>query len=219
MFNNDYIMRMIEQLVAGIALIMKLKQENKLEESAAALTGTLRKFFGLNDQSVEKLPYEDLIAISSLGGVQDAEKCCLLAQLIKEKADLESMQSHSDDAAGLYVKALNIYISALLTDSDQNTATNRAGIDEIAGVVSRYVLPHATRKLLFGYYELAGRYAKAEDILFEMLKSGEEPERTAEAGKAFYARLMEKTDANLLNGNLPRNEVLDSLRFIDRYRE
>jgi hypothetical protein len=81
MFNKDYIMRMIELLVQGIAKIMRLKQEKQYEECGEVIQDTLRQFYGLNDGSVEELPWTDLMAVANLGGMPDAEKCTLLAQL------------------------------------------------------------------------------------------------------------------------------------------
>lgn len=214
MFNKDYIMRMIEQLVRGIALIMGLKGENRIEESAEVLTDTLRKFYGLNDQSVDNLPWRDLMAVASLGGLPDGEKCALLAQLIKEKADIDGLKGDSELAVRLYFKALNIYTSALSTDNYLCTTEHVGKIDEMVGLVSQYALPAETLQLLFRHYELIGQYGKAEDKLYELMKTGEEKLYVLEQGRAFYQRLLVKQDIELVNGNLPRNEVEDGLKGI-----
>jgi hypothetical protein len=208
LFNKDYIMRMIEQLVQGIALIMHLKQENRLEESAEVITDTLRTFYGLNDLSIDNLPWTDLMAVANLGGIVDAEKCALLAQIIKEKADIDGLRGQQEKADGLYVKALSIYCSALLADSYFNTVGHREKIDEIIGLCGGQVLLSATMKLLFGYYELADRLGKAEDMLYFLLDEPQSRAEAVEMGKDFYSRLLLKDDEELANGNLPRSEVL-----------
>lgn len=217
MFNKDYIMRMIEQLVRGIALIMGLKDENRLEECADALTDTLRKFYGLNDQSADNLPWRDLMAVASLGGLPDGEKCALLAQLIKEKADLSGLGGNKELAARLYFKALNIYISALIADNFLVVAEHTGKIDELVHLVSPYALPAETQLLLLQHYELTGRYGKAEDMLYELMKSQDDVHYMLEQGRAFYLRLLGKGDAELANGNLPRNEVEEGLNNLVSY--
>jgi hypothetical protein len=211
MFNKDYIMRMIELLVQGIAKIMHLKQENRIEESETLFTDTLRKFYGLNDKSVEELPWTDLMSVASLGGLQDAEKCAFLAQLIKEKADLEQIQGRTAAAQALYAKALNIYISALLADGYYNIPEHRDRIDEIIGLIAQQVPTIETLQMLFRYYELAGRYGKAEDMLYALLDAGADREETVEAGRTFYMRLLQRSDIELMEGNLPREEVREGL--------
>jgi tetratricopeptide (TPR) repeat protein len=211
LFNKDYIMRMIEMLVQGIAKIMRLKQEKKYEECGAVLTDTLRQFYGLNDRSVENLPWTDLMAVANLGGLPDAEKCALLAQLIREKAELEELNGRKDVSVSLYFKALCIYASAVLADNDFNIPVHRENIDGIAAIAGKYALPADALRLLVQYYELTGRYAKAEDALYRLLERREGRGETTELGRAFYRRLLEKSDTELAGGNLPRDEVLEGL--------
>ena len=213
MFNNDYIMRMIEQLVWGIAKIMHLKQENRQEEATDLVTDTLRKFFGLNDRTVEELPWENLMSIVSLGGAPDPERCALLAQLIKEKADLTNMQGKQAESAGLYCKALNMLLTAVLADDMLASGTNTQYIEDILARASGWELPEDSKPLLFQYYEFAGRYGKAEDMLYEILKAANQ-EDAIEKGEAFYRRLMLLPDAELLQGGLPRDEVMEGYRKI-----
>jgi len=164
LFNKDYIMRMIEMLVQGIAKIMRLKQEKKYEECGAVLTDTLRQFYGLNDRSVENLPWTDLMAVANLGGLPDAEKCALLAQLIREKAELEELNGRKDVSVSLYFKALCIYASAVLADNDFNIPVHRENIDGIAAIAGKYALPADALRLLVQYYELTGRQGRGRAL-------------------------------------------------------
>jgi hypothetical protein len=207
LFTNDYIMRQIEMLVWGIALIMGLKKENKQEEAAEALTGTLRKFFGLSDEAVEELPWESLMSVAGLGGAPDPERCALLGQLVKEKADLKRMKG--GDAGGLYIKALNMIATAMRQEDRLATALNKQYVDEIVEATAGMELPEESRLLLFAYYELAGLYGKAEDMLYDLLKSTGDRSDIVESGREFYQRLLRLDDKTLREGNLPRNEVME----------
>lgn len=211
LFNQDYIMRMIEQLVAGIARIMRLKEEDRLEECEDLLSDTLRTFYGLNERSVDMMPHDDLVAIASLGGLPDAERCALLAQLIMEKADLAARKGDGGQAAALRVKALAVYLTALLADADYHTAEHRGRVDGLIDLAAGYALPPDTWWKLFRYHEGAGRFAKAEDALWRLLDDTGTRAAAAEEGRAFYQRLLVKGDAELTRGNLPRAEVEDGL--------
>ncbi len=61
------------------------------------------------------------------------------------------------------------------------------------------------------YCEQLGRFATAEDVLFEMLDRGDD---VAETGPAFYDRLLAKTETELQDGDLPRNEVEDGRQLL-----
>src|SRR6266511_2008230 len=62
---------------------------------------------------------------------------------------------------------------------------------------------------LAGY--LAGRYADAEDALFEAIDDLPADTGLVDAGIAFYQRLLALQDADLETGGLPREEVKSSL--------
>ncbi|MCA9518775.1 MAG: hypothetical protein KC635_27760 [Myxococcales bacterium] len=69
---------------------------------------------------------------------------------------------------------------------------------------------------LVAFSEAAGDFAAAEDALFRVLKLvGPEP-RVVAHGRAMYQRLLALDDDALEAGNLPRDEVEDSLAELDK---
>lgn len=68
---------------------------------------------------------------------------------------------------------------------------------------------------LMTFCERTGAFAAAEDALFRVLKLvGPEPQVVAH-GRAFYQRLLSLDDTTLDAGNLPRDEVEESLAELD----
>ncbi len=78
-------------------------------------------------------------------------------------------------------------------------------IDAIVSRISEYPCSDATTIALSRYHEWKGAYGKAEDLLY-MLESEGLPNAEAEILR-FYERLMTKSDSELRNGNLPREEI------------
>jgi hypothetical protein len=113
------------------------------------------------------------------------------------------------DAGGLYIKALNMIASAMRQEDRLATALNKQYVDEIVEAAAGMELPEESRLLLFAYYELAGRYGKAEDMLYDLLKSTGDRSDIVESGREFYQRLLRLDDKTLREGNLPRNEVME----------
>jgi hypothetical protein len=65
---------------------------------------------------------------------------------------------------------------------------------------------------LMEHYERTGQFGKAEDALFAILDGDVDNDLALNFGISFYERLLGKSDAQLTDGNLPRNEVEASLQ-------
>jgi len=66
------------------------------------------------------------------------------------------------------------------------------------------------------HYEATGQFAKAEDALYSILDAvGGDPEVVG-FGRAFYERILRRSDAALLAGNLPRGEAEQGLDELNR---
>ncbi len=59
--------------------------------------------------------------------------------------------------------------------------------------------------------EAVGRYADAEDALFEAIDAAPDDSGPIDSGILFYQRLLAKDDAELEAGDLPRDEVKTGL--------
>ena len=208
MFNNDYVMRMIEQLSRAIAKIVGLKDENKLDESQEMLNFTLTGFIGLNSHTIDSLDYEGFIRIISANGGLNANKCVMLSELLKLKAELYTARGE-DGAFDLYIKSLNLYLEALLDDESLRAEPHSGRVNALIDIVREYRLPENTLRLLFRYYELTGQFGKAEDRLFELLETTEYHREIILSGVAFYDRLLHRNGIELARGNLPMDEVME----------
>ena len=91
-------------------------------------------------------------------------------------------------------------------------------IDKIQLIIKKiidYELPVHIRFKLFQYYEIINNYAKAEDLIIELIEI--DPVFKREAVE-FYERLIQKSDDDLLTGNLPREEVLEGLTSLEIFK-
>ena len=77
-------------------------------------------------------------------------------------------------------------------------------------------LPTRTHALLMQHYERTGEFAKAEDALFAMLDAEPDNQAIVEFGITFFQRLLAQSDAALNEANLPRAEVEEGLKELQR---
>ncbi|CAA7601336.1 Hypothetical protein DEACI_2002 [Acididesulfobacillus acetoxydans] len=215
---KDYFMKIVQQFSTAIGRIMGLKAENKIEESQDVLNETLTNFTGLSREVLEVLPYEILIQKVSGSRRTNTEKCLMLAELLSQQADIYEFEGKMSKAKNLYLKSLNIMISVTFDHNDELLEQNREKGSELLKKIGKSELPKESKLLLFKYYENVKDYAKAEDVLFELMDADEVNDDLLAQGTAFYKRLVKREPIELEKGNLPLDEVLEGLANLDEYR-
>jgi len=208
---KDYIMKIIRQFTNAIAKIMGLKAENKIEESQEVLTDTLKDFTGLNKEVLESLPYEILIRKVSGSRQTNTVKSLVLAELLNQQAEIFEIRGELSRAKNLYLKSLNIMINVILNEDNSILEQNQDKVNALIEKIKQFEVPKESKLLLIQYYELTQSYAKAEDVLFELIDKTEANTDLLTIGIAFYERLINKDQTELQKGNLPIDEVLEGL--------
>lgn len=213
MISRDYLMRIIEQLVVALERILHLQDTGRYEDAETEIRVTCRKLLGFDLSFIEPLADSDIIKLLGGTGRLDTPKCHALGILLARRAELRAIAGDEDASLRLSVKALRLLLEAHL-DAGASIMKDHAAVTEaLIERLESFDLPQAIKEKLFAYFEMGGRYDKAEDALFDIvaMDSG-----IRERGIAFYKRLMLKTDAELSAGNLPRTEVEEGLATLER---
>jgi len=109
----------------------------------------------------------------------------------------------------IYCKALSLFYEAVIPNSDFQTTENFVKINYLINAIeSRSKQPGLVIKA-FHYYVLKGEFAKAENLLFDLIDLS--PTFAVFEGEKFYNRLKEETDEELLKGNFSRDEIEQGL--------
>jgi len=209
MIHRDYIMRLIEQMVAALTRILFNKQIHNYDQALQEIDNALKAMFGWGADFTTTLSAGDLLAHLETVEGQYWEKCLVAAELINEEAQVFALKNgRSPMITDLYYKAFIFYFNAVQNAGDYQIGPYKYKLDQLATLLAQEdLLEHKSR--LCEYYEWCGNYARAEDIYYELLE-------TDRAGimpllDAFYQRLLLKSDAQLAAGNLPRNEALEGI--------
>ncbi len=216
MVKRDYLLRVIEQMGvawAGVLRLAGLRQGGQYEAAGQSIDQLLRQFLGLNSGALETVSAAELIGLIRLGRAAAAgdgvvaEKLLLLGALLREQAELHEAQGESDAAAASGLKALQIYLTVVVEEGI-NDERAVAAVAPLLDKLDEYELPFEINDLLWRFHEQIGDFARAEDALFNLLDDA--PDLVPE-GIVFYERLATLTDADLIAGNLPRDEVVAGL--------
>lgn len=215
---KDYFMKMIKEFTTAIGRIMGLKADNKIEASQEVLIETLKYFTDLSIEVIEALPYEILIHKVSGSRQINTEKYLMLGELLTQQADIYEAKGEKPRARNLYLKSLNILMNILFNDDNSVSEQNQNKVKELIEKIGWFNVPNESKLLLVRYYELTKNYAKAEDMLYNLIETNEANKDILAKGIAFYERLTNKDQAELEQGNLPIDEVLEGLANLKEYK-
>ncbi len=210
MIHKDYLMRLIAEFTRFLAKLLKLKQAKDYQGALESIETLLWDQHGLSSKLILSTSTDYLISILKLGGTFDVNKCILLALLLKEEASIYELQEAFEESTPRYEKALDLLLEASLSGIKTDLENYLSEIEPLLLKIPDK-LDSRTRLRLFHYYDKTGNYALAEDFLFESLHHDALRDRVLDQGMLFYGRLLEKTDEELVAGNLPRDEVLAGL--------
>ncbi len=218
---EDYMVRVLKPFfIAVLSQLLQLKKQKRYDEAALVINTSAEKILGLKPDLILRMPYEHLMAMLRDDTLDGMVKCLVLAELLKESAELYQAQDKLHDSALCTLKSFNVFFEILyVKDSGvlQSFFTPdefKQRLTEMSQVVDQLTqldLSDETSFKLIGYYEQTGAFSKAEDLLFEVLETTDDDEAAVERGIAFFKRLRLKSDEALIAGNLPRDEVEEGL--------
>jgi len=219
MIRRDYILRMIEEFVRALARINALKKGQQWQEASAALDEEFKQLIADGAPAVGRLSETELLARLMQEGPTQAvrDKTLMLTTLLAEAGDLAAAQARPAESREYYLKALHLLLDTL---SRGDVLDFPEFVPKVEGIVTTLAapLPMRTHALLMQHYERTGEFAKAEDALFALLDAEPDNNAIIEFGTAFYHRLLTKNDAALQEARLPRAEVEEGLKEIQRRR-
>jgi hypothetical protein len=207
-FKNDYIMRLIEQLGLAWAEIVSLIRRGKYNEAEALISRTAQKLLGFDLGLLRGLSDEGIIELLRRPDASDVGQYLAAAELLAGQADIDERRRAPDAGYDCNHKALSLFLEAHVGAPDEWSDEYEVKVTDLLRRLASYPLPPALNRKLFHYHEVQRNYELAEDVLFRLGEAGD-PQAGA-AGAEFYARLREKSDAELEQGGLPRDEMEES---------
>lgn len=223
MVQKDYLMRLIEQLGSVTAAMLRLKRSGEHYEVIQVAHEAVKVLLGLDLDEIESMRTEDLIGLVRLARsgyssqLAVGTELVVIATLLQEVADAYAISSDPQRGDACRLKALDLYIT-VVTEEDDDLPQSAIGVESLLDHFTNYKLPATTVERLWRYHEQMHQFARAEDRLFELLDDCEDDQDLIERGVAFYTRLSVRSNTELQNGGLPRDEVLAGLDELQRMR-
>jgi len=127
-FEQDYIMRQIQQLVQVLQQIIFMKSEGMYDEAQAIIDQTLDDFLEDESKDFQSLTLTQTIEVLKMDGVFNAEIAYSVGEILYEKAELEGEYSKS---IKFYEQALLLFYKAM---HNQSVAVPVTVIDKISHI-------------------------------------------------------------------------------------
>lgn len=206
MTNSDYILRMIEQFALFIGRVVFHRDAGQYEEAQRQLDLIVKDLLGLDPESLRGSARTRLRAL--LQEESDPERLAVIGRVLAEKsridaargADVEEVTQSEEFAVRFLLKARERGAPTSPIERELATLAGRLGDGALASVGGALAL----------HYENLGRFAKAEDLVFDLAKI--DADKALALGLAFYDRLRGKSDLELERGALPRAELAEGER-------
>ena len=214
MVNKDYILRLAERFGRYLAIILRLRKFDQREEALIYLDDLLLNTTGFTSRFLNSLSDEMLIQVHSPLGNLNIEAALWSALLLKAEGEIYEEMGQTNESYYRYLKSLHLFLAVLHHENITSDSQFSLAIIDVIKRLDDYELPQSIKSGLFTYYEHIGNYASAEDILFEQLEHAPDDQGLIDRGQAFYHRLSTKSDADLMAGNLSREEIEEGLAQI-----
>lgn len=130
MFENDYIIRMIEQMAEIVRLAISHKISGKYEESHKDIDSGFT-MLGITRNLAQTLPYTQLVWLMNRTGHLEEDRCLALAQLLVTDGQVYESEHNPVAARSQYQTALKILMDISQNEESEKQEIEKKRIDEI----------------------------------------------------------------------------------------
>jgi tetratricopeptide (TPR) repeat protein len=207
-YSRDYLMRQIEIAGQMLARILGLAKRGQRDEALGLFDQAYQPLLGVSARVVSTLSEEQLLSLLTSGSMPDLRRVATVLELLKVEADLLAEGGNRAAAVPRYRRALALAGFLAARSAALPDAALAADLVERVGALE---LTAAQRTQLARVLEALGRYADAEDALFEAIDADPDDPGPVDSAIAFCQRLLALDPLVLEAGGLPLDEVKASL--------
>ena len=208
---------LLKEIENGLKIVMdevdKGILNNDTRKAFQIINNKMKEMVGIDIDTVNTVSFETIKGMINVGFENSADKYIALGMLLKFQGYLCKIQQDISTEIFYYLISISAF-NEVFKDDDTYLNNYKSSIIEIIDEIQKYELSMEESKEIFVAYELLGKYDKAEDVLYEMINKAKDKdkEKMKKLGIDFYNRLLNKNEDDLIKGNLPIEEVKESLK-------
>lgn len=211
---QDYLQRMIQNVGATLARVIRLRREGRDEEALEVLADESLEISKMHGDVLHAISDEDLMIMLRSRGEVEPERCFALAEVLREEGVILQDRDQLRGATSRLIKALRLYGEALVL-SDEPGRDVVSGLREAVLRFPVKGLPPATLDIVLDGALKAKAYDIADNMLYELLADDDVREDHVERAGRVYRAILADTDYALGLAGLNRDEVEEALAGLD----
>lgn len=215
MLYRDYLERLFEMFTLALARVSYLREQKKYDEALLEIMDSGKKIVGIDLNMLNYISDVDMMNLFKSEDPSNAGRFLVLAGFLNEEGDIHFNLKNNNEGFRCYLKSLVLYCEALKYKDVIKTNEYFDKIEKLIENLNEYDLPWNVKNNLINYYEEAGKYSSAEDLIFELAEAGDE--QILSSGLSFYNRLLLKTDEEIEKGNLTREEINNAILELKKW--
>ncbi len=215
MLKNDYMKEIENTLKLIREEIDKNIINGDLEKAKDKVNKELKAIIGLDIGTADIFSFQSIEGFISKERHHNAEKFIIYACLMYMQGIICDKENNENAKVKYYERSIEGFFKAYTEDEEINYKYLNDAV-YVASELGNFELSLDIDKKIFKLYELANKLDKAEDTLFYMLRKTNNDKNMLLEGMNFYNRLEEREHEELIDGNLPIEEVEDGISEIER---
>ena len=197
-------MRQIEQVGQMLARILGLAKGGRGDEALGMFDEAYKPLLGVGSRVVAVLDDGQLVDMLTSGSNPDMRRVAMALELLKTEADLYATTGQAGEAAVRYRRA--VALAGCLAARSERLLDRELAADLLERA-EELALSATQRLATARMLEALGRYADAEDVLFELIDEAPDDPGPVEEAIAFCQRLRPLEPEQLAAGGMPIEEV------------
>lgn len=173
MLTEDYIIRMINQAIAVLVTIAKLKAVGQYQEALQLFEQTLEQLIGLRVSLVKELNNRAILNLITMNGSLDTDRLLVIANLFKEEGDILAAQNKIQQSIWSYQRAIHLFLEYELNGGPKIQPTPNISIETLVSLLENVELPIETEFLLSSYFEQIESYHEGYKVLIKLSENHE----------------------------------------------
>lgn len=215
MLKNDYMKEVENTLKIVREEVDKNIINGDINKAKERVNKELKALIGLDINTIDILSFKSIEELISKEKQYNTEKYIAFGELMKLEGEIFGKENKENEKIGYYEKSLEGFYKAYSEDDSIDSKYLDDAVDVVADL-SNYEFSLDIDKKILKIYEMANKFDKAEDTLFYMLRKTNNDGSIILEGMKFYNRLKERELEELIEGNLPIEEVEDGISELEK---
>lgn len=216
-YESDYIKRSFSFIRVLVTRLVAMVRDGYTDIAKREISEIYSEFFGLPPTLLHYFPANEIVYMLSTSDGRDEERVLSLAELLKLEGEIYQNEKDFEEAQWRFDLALELLVEGTAGASSAHTLEL---IERFQPVVRFSMGNEIALELLADLYRLyadSGNFGLAMELLTAFIAADEAHDEGKKEAAAFCLNLLNKSDAELEDGGVSRQEIKNALEQVSKF--